>query len=188
MKKFTALFLILSLLEINCATIKSSTMEKRFPEKQGARLLITKRDWQQVEGELIAVKPTSLLLLNTEGKDMTVFISDIRTIRIVKKSKFFQTLGMGVLIGAVTGAIIGFAQGETESALGGSILEGGTLTAGENALIFGAIFGFLGFFTGVAMGLASGGDEKIQIEGKSEKKIRKTLDYLRKKARVRDYK
>jgi len=42
---------------------------------------------QQIEGELITVKPNSLLLLDTEGKDVSIDIGDIKVIRIVKKSK-----------------------------------------------------------------------------------------------------
>jgi hypothetical protein len=54
-KKFTALFLVFSLLEISCATITSSTMEKRFPEKKhGAKLLITIKNGLQIEGECMS--------------------------------------------------------------------------------------------------------------------------------------
>jgi len=78
-------------------------------------------------------------------------------------------------------AIFGFAQGETSGWFG-------DLTAWDNALIGGALFGFLGLFFGAIAGLASGTDAKIHIEGKSDKKIQKALHYLRKKARIRDYK
>ena len=179
-KKFISLFLVFSLMMLSVSLYAK--------ERRGAKLIITKKDGQLIEGELITVKPNSLLLLNTEGKDVSVGVADIRVILIVKKSKFFQTLGMGVLIGAGGGAIIGFAQGETHSILGGSILEGGTLTAWDNALIGGIFFGFLGLFFGGIAGLTSGTDEIIKIEGKSDKKIRDALKKLRKKARVRDYK
>ena len=171
-KKITALFLVFSIMMLS--------MNLYAKERRGAKLIITKKDGQQVEGELITVKPNSLLLLNPEGKDMSVYIVDIRIIRIVKKSKFLQSLGMGVLIGAGIGAIYGFAQGETSWWFE-------TYTAMDMALIGGAFFGFLGLFFGAIAGLASGTDVKILIEGKSDKKIQKTLDKLRKKARVRDY-
>ena len=180
-KKFISLLLVFSLMMLS--------VNLYAKERRGAKLLITKTDGQQIEGELITVKPNSLLLLNTEGKDVSVGIEDIKVIRIVKKSKFLQSLGIGVLVGAGGGVILGLVQGETISIFGGTFLEGpGPITAGENALIKGAFFGFLGLLVGVAVGLASGEDVKIQIEGKSDKKIKKTLDKLRKKARVRDYK
>jgi hypothetical protein len=181
MKKFTALFLIFSFMMMSCTTVTSPTMEKRFPGKKGAKLIITKKDGQLIEGELITVKPNSFLLLNTDGKDVSVDIEDIRVILIVKKSRFLQSLGMGVLIGAGAGAIIGFALGETPG------FVGGTVTAGENALFGAALLGFWGLFFGGIAGLSSGKDETIQIEGKSDKKIKKALDSLRRKARIRDY-
>ncbi len=55
-KKFVALFLIISLIEISCATITSPRMERRFPERKQGAIVITKKDGQQIEGELITVK------------------------------------------------------------------------------------------------------------------------------------
>ena len=46
-------------------------------EKRRAKLVITKKDGQQIEDKLITVKPTSLLLLDTEGKDVSVAIANI---------------------------------------------------------------------------------------------------------------
>ena len=57
-------------------------------EKRRAKLVILKKDGQQKEGELITVKPNSLLLLDTEGKDVSVSIANIKVIRMVKKSRF----------------------------------------------------------------------------------------------------
>jgi hypothetical protein len=153
-----------------------------YAKNKGAKLIVTKIDGQQIGGELITVKPNSLLLLNTEGRDVSVGIGDIRVIRIVKKSKFFQSLGIGLLIGVGTGAILGLAEG-------GSIdFFGGTVTGGENALIGGALLGFNGLILGGISGLASGTDKTIQLEGRSEKELELVLKKLRKKARIRDYK
>ena len=60
-KKFVSLFLIFSLL-----VLSGSLYAK---ERQGAKLVITKKNGHQIEGELITVKPNSLLLLDTKGKD-----------------------------------------------------------------------------------------------------------------------
>jgi hypothetical protein len=57
-------------------------------ERRGAELMITKTDGQQIAGELIAVKPSSLLLLNPKtGADVSIEIGDIAVIKIMKKSK-----------------------------------------------------------------------------------------------------
>jgi len=75
-KKFIALFLAFSLMMLSVNLYSK--------ERRGAELIITKKDGQQIKGELITVKPNSLLLLDTEGKDVSVDIVDIRIIRIVK--------------------------------------------------------------------------------------------------------
>lgn len=173
-KKLIALFLIFSLL-----TLSINLYAK---ERRGAELIIVKKDGQQIRGELITVKPSSLLLLNTEGRDVSVGNGDIRVIRIVKKSKFFQSLGIGLLIGAGTGAILGLAEG------GPIDFFGGTVTAGENALIGGALLGFNGLILGGIAGASAGKDKTIQIEGKPDLENEEVLEKLRKKARIRDYK
>ena len=58
MKKFTALLLIFSLMAISCTTM-TTQRQKRFEsskERRGAKLIITKKDGRQVQGELITVK------------------------------------------------------------------------------------------------------------------------------------
>jgi len=153
-----------------------------YAKNKGAKLKVAKKDGQLIEGELITVKPNSLLLLNTEGRDVSVGIGDIRVIRIVKKSKLFQSLGIGLLIGAGTGAILGLAEG-------GSIdFFGGTITAGENALIGGALLGFNGLILGGIAGASAGRDKTIQFEGMTDLEIKDILEKLRKKARIPDYK
>ncbi len=78
-KKLISLFLIFTFMMLSANLYAK--------ERRGAKLIIKKKDGQQVEGELITVKPNSLLLLNSEGKDVSVDIADIKVIRIVKKSK-----------------------------------------------------------------------------------------------------
>ncbi len=87
MKKFTALFLVFSLMMLS--------VNLYAKERRGAKLIVTKKDGQQVEGELITVKPNSLLLLDTEGKDVSIDIEEIKIIRVVKKLK----VGEGMVIG-----------------------------------------------------------------------------------------
>jgi len=178
-KKFTALLLIFSLIEISCATITSPTTERRFPEKKRGAIVITKKDGQQIEGELITVKPKLLLLLNTDGKDVSVDIADIKVIRIVKKSK------------AGTGALVGVL-----------ICGGGTalyheISFKENheqcnkhvyTVIYALIAGAAGLLVGAIIGANAGRDKTFQLEGMSDSEIQEALDKLRKKARIRDYK
>jgi len=160
-QKFIALFLVFSLLALS-----GNLFAK---ERRGAKLIIAKKDAQKVEGELITVKPNSLLLLNTEGKDVSIDVADIKVIRIVKKSKVLQGIGLGLLVGGGTGALMGAGRDYGGALMGGIFL------------------GAIGLLVGGTLGFASGIDNTIQIEGMSELEIKEILKKLRKKARIRDY-
>ena len=170
-KKLISLFLFFSLVTLNCASLRT-TGGKR--EKHGAKLIITKKDGQQIEGELITVKPKSLLLLDTDGKDVSVGIADIKVIRVMKKSKGART---GFLIGGGLALIGGIGQ------IGAEVH--GFIPSFIDGLIF---FALPGALIGALLGTPAGKDKTIQIEGMTDLEIQKALDYLRKKARIRDYK
>ena len=108
-KKFISVFLIFSLMMLS--------VNLYAKEKRGAKLLITKKDGGKIEGELIAVKPNSLLLLNTEGKDVSVYIEEIKVIKIVYKK-------LGVVGGTLVGALGCAGIGALFAGLYGGILAG----------------------------------------------------------------
>ncbi|GAH61129.1 unnamed protein product, partial [marine sediment metagenome] len=144
-KKLISLFLVFSLMMLSANLYAK--------ERRGAKLIITKKDGQQIKGELITVKPNSLLLLNTEGKDVSVDIADINVIRIVKKSMY--RMGMGMVIGGLTaagiGALIGFSKGDDPNLA----IQWG-LTAEGKALVYGLLVGGLGIFLGGIIGVIAG--------------------------------
>ena len=192
-KKFIALFLILSLIEINCATLKSLEQKRESRRKKhGANLIIQKINGQQVSGELITVKPSSLLLLNTEGKDVSVDIEEIKVIIVVKKSKALLGVGTGLLGGAGSGAVIGASLWVLGLPIVAIFGEAGIESWKDDfpdflwngALIGIGVWVLLGAITGSLLGI----DKAIQIEGMTDSEIQKTMDKLRKKARIRDYK
>jgi len=162
MKKFTALFLVFSLLSLS---------GNLYAKKKGAELIIQKKDGGQLKGELIAVKPNSLLLLDTEGKDVSVGIADIKIIRIVKKSEVLLRALLGIPVGFLIGAMVGRMSDE----------EFGGLTGAGIGIPIGVLYG-------VISGAVAGIDKTIRIEGMSDLEIEEALDKLRKKARIRDYK
>ena len=179
-----ALFVLSVFLFQNCATLSRGTSEGKFPErKQGTIIIIMKKDGQQIEGELITVKKDSLLLFT--GVDVSIDVADIKFIRIVKKSKFWTGAGLGFLMGGVLGASLGASYAEKEKSkpyfLAGYMADWAILGYG---LGLGAITALLGGL----IGASAGRDKTIQIEGMTESEIRKALDKLRKKARIRDYK
>ena len=174
-KKFTALFLVFSLMMLS--------VNLYAKERRGAKLIVTKKDGQQIQGELITVKPNSLLLLNTEGKDVSVDIADIKVIKIVKKSKFWKGAGIGLSIAALTGVVAG-----TIGAIKGDSLDEG-LPDPFTGLIAGLLqFGLPCLLVGGIIGAIAIKDKTIQIEGMTDSEIQETFEKLRKKARIRDYK
>lgn len=182
MKKFTALFLVFSLLVLS---------RNLYAQKKGVGLIVVKKDSQLVnhglrntpwekwvgilKGELIAVKESSFLLLDRDsGADVTVDIGDVREIKIVKKSNALQGGVFGVLISLGGGAALLYSKDDV-------------LVSMEGLLAGGIALGIIGYFIGASIGSSSGTDEVIQIEGKSDAEIQEILEKLRKKARIRNY-
>jgi hypothetical protein len=180
-KKLLSLFLVFSLMAISCTTI-TTQRHKRFEsskERRGAKLIVTKNDGRQISSELITVKPNSLLLLDTEGKDVSIGITDIKVIRIVRKSKALLGAGIGfgagALLGPLLAPVIFHAWHEEYDGPGVLLIE---IPVGS------AIGAILGGITGALLGK----DKTIQIKGMSDSEINEVLAKLRKKARIRDYK
>jgi len=192
-KKFIALFLISSFLTLPANLI---AQERRGVEliiqrigDQARKVKRTQFDgtpWETTDitgiyGELIAVKPNSLLLLDASGKDVSVDIADIKAIRIVKKSKFWTGAGLGALIGGAAGAILGYSSGDDEDTFI-------SFTAEAKAGLGAISFGLVGLLLGGIAGAGAGKDKTFQIDRMSNSEIQETMDKLRKKARIRDYK
>ena len=56
-------------------------------QKHGSKLIVQKRDGQEIRGELITVKHNSLLLLEFESAaEVSIEIIDIKVIKVIKKS------------------------------------------------------------------------------------------------------
>jgi len=163
----------------NCALIIPGKSKRRLPEivrKQGD-IVITKKDGHEIEGELITVKENSLLLLDIYGEDASIEIRDIRTIRIVKKSK----VGLGSLIGGAAGLVGGMVI----TAISADPIDDASIYF--TGFILGALLSVPGSVLGGIAGAVAGIDEIIQIEGMSDLQISYALEKLRKKARIRDY-
>ena len=147
-KKFTALFLVFS--------VSVLSVNLYAKERRGAKLIVTKTDSQQIRGELITIKPNSLLLLNTEGKDVSVDIADIKVITIVKKSKALLGAGLGLIILGGGPALY------IEISARNKGLKG--IDLGDEriwALVFGLIGAAAGLLIGGVTGALLGTDKKI---------------------------
>jgi hypothetical protein len=144
-------------------------------ERKGANLKITNKDGGRLEGELIAVKPGSLLLLSGGGSDVSADIAGIDTIIIVKKSK----VATGLLIGGGVGAAFGVIAG---------IVSPGFTSRGVAALEGAGVFGGGGAAVGGLTGLIISQPKTIKIGGMDESRTKAALEKLRKQARVPDFK
>ena len=111
---------------------------------------------------------------------MSVDIVDIKVIKIVKKSQVVWGALGGLLAGALTGAFVLGLIGLIVKASWGETLSV-MVKHGWHVAPVGAIVG------GIVGGVA-GTDKTIQIEGMTDLEIKKAMDKLSKKARIRDYK
>jgi len=173
-----ALFVTSVFLFQSCATLSRGTSEGRFPERRhGATLVIIKKDGQQIKGELIAVKPNSLLLLDAEETSMAIGIANIKIVRIIKKSKakLGYIIGGTVGYGVATLIALSPSSGEDHSVFWTWILLGSLLAMPASLL-------------GGTIGAIAGTDKTIYLEGMTDSEIREALEKLRKRARIRDYK
>lgn len=134
-------------------------------KRKGAELLIMKTDRTQIEGELIAVKRDTSLLLNSYG-NVPIDIADINFLEIIKTSKAAFLIVPGLVIGGIVGAKAGQGFGKIATGFVGAILGGA-----------------IGLCTGDAIGRT----EIFPIAGKSPKEIKEVLNKLRSKARFPDY-
>lgn len=97
---FGALFFAFSLI------ILSGELSAR-PRKHGAKLLVQKKNGEQIKGELIAVKLSGVLLLDESGLDLSLNMEDIQFIKILNKSRIAENTSLGILAGAGLGALLG---------------------------------------------------------------------------------
>jgi len=147
-------------------------------ERRGVNIIITLEDGRQAEGELIAVKPDSLLLLNLAGKDESADVAAIKSIRIIRKSQLLK------------GGLYGFAAGFLGGA-GYCFVRSAEEGAGQDAgglLAYGAFFAIPAGIIGLGAGALAGSDKTIQLEGMPESAVKIVLTDLRNKARIRDFK
>jgi hypothetical protein len=168
-KKLTSLFLVFCLVALSGNLIGS--------ERKGVKLDIQKIDGQKVMGELVTVKPDSLLLLDSEGVDVSVDIEDVKTIKVMKKAKAYELGLVGFLAGA---GYSGVAHSGTRKEQVGE-------EATQHFLFKTIAIGGIAAAAGIIIGIVLGIDKTIKIEGKSDVEIDAVLEKLSKKARIRNF-
>ena len=127
-------------------------------QRRGATLLVTKLDGTQVAGELIAVKPDSLLLLADGAADLSVPLADIHTLRIVRRSRagLFAGVGAGAGFVGAAGVVLAIAEEDVVRSKAGTAALVGVLAAG------------IGAVAGALVGSVAGADTTLTVAGLSE--------------------
>jgi len=98
---FGALFFAFSLI------ILSGELSAKV-RKHGAKLVVQKKNGEQIKGELIAVKENALLFLEDgTGLDLNLNIEVIRSIKILNKPRIAENASLGLFLGAGLGALFG---------------------------------------------------------------------------------
>jgi hypothetical protein len=124
------------------------------------------------------------LLIYENATKVDVRLNELRGLSIEKRGSFLKGLGIGVLSGAVTGALLGFLSGDDkqEQENRWAILS---FSAEQKALVSGLFFGVVGGAIGGIAGALKGADESITLDGMSSEKLGRVEAKLASRARYR---
>lgn len=149
-------------------------------KKEGARLAVELTGGRLAEGELLAVKGRSLVLgdfTDMEAKELAT--DEIVRVRIIRKSRFFPGLGIGLLAGAASGAVLGFISGDDPPGWF-------SFTAGQKAAMGALGLGLLGAPIGGLAGAIGGTDQRIEWAAMPFAQRERALEKLREMSRFPD--
>jgi len=155
-----------------------------FPKRQrkGAQLIIVKEDGRVIEGELLAVKDSTLILMTTAGDaEAKVDISEAVKISIKKKAKGLNTvLGCASVGFLVLGLWAGFvcAEGYREDPYDGINFFTGLIKGGGIGIAGGSLLGLI-------LSEFTSDYKKIKLKKRSADEIKLILENLQKKARFK---
>lgn len=147
-------------------------------QKTGAHLFILKEDGQVIEGELLSVKDSSLLLMTSgTNAEATVDITEVQEMRIKRKRNFWKGFLKGGWIGLAGGTVTGFCFCSHEP-------EG--LRYGGCTIASGIIFGIYAALAGGIFNVAARKFKRIPVISKSPGEIETLLKQLREMARFKN--
>jgi hypothetical protein len=142
---------------------------------RGKTVIVTLKSGVQASGELIHVRPASILILDTSGRDASFDLTQLSAIRVVRRSKALQGALIGVLVGAGTGLLAGSAATRG---------DGFDESFGTKLITFYG-GGFAGLIVGGIAGGSAGRDLDIQVDGVPPPALRRSLQKLSKFARIK---
>jgi hypothetical protein len=143
--------------------------------RRGASVIVTGTDGGRIEGELIAVKPNSLLLMTADGKDQSVDIGSIASVKVKKRSKVLLSMLIGTAAGIAVGGLLG------------AIDANGSLLDPLDTVLEMSAMGAVGLVGGGVAGLIISAPKTVMMRDVSGQELEMKLAQLRKYARVRDF-
>jgi hypothetical protein len=147
------------------------SQQQIWADRKGAQIRLQRTDQQTLEGELIAVRDTQLILIDSTSQDQAIDLSEISTMFIKRDAHPL----MGVLIGMVAGGVIGSALAPSKTPM-----------AEMSKMGYGLIGILAGGVLGGAIGGALGSDSQIVVTKMSPAERARLLVKLRSKARVQN--
>lgn len=145
--------------------------------RRGATVVVALKHGGDRSGELVAVRTSSLVMVDPEGLDATIDLCEARSVRIVRASKG----GLGGLLGIVAGAAVGYLGGFAASAASGACPDCEAPLAGYG---LGVLGGFVGLGVGALIGGSAGRDIFIPLDARAEPERSAQLRKLHRYARI----
>jgi hypothetical protein len=146
-------------------------------KKHGSEVIVQKKDGATIKAELLTVKNNEIILMDSFNMTgITLRADEIYSITITKKSSVFKGIGLGLVIGGGSGALLGFASGDDDSGWF-------RLSAGEKAAVGGLCFGAVGLLTGGIVGAIKGIDESVVLEERTPEEMKLILKKLNSRSR-----
>lgn len=149
--------------------------------RKGAWLKVQRTDQQVVEGELIAVRETKLILVDTTSKDLTIDIDEVNLIVIDKKGHPW----MGAVLGMVAGGIVGVAIAPSKKVDEPTDIFTGPTENLMSKTGYGLAGMLAGGVLGGVIGASLGSDSQIVVAKMSPAEHERLLIKLRSKARIK---
>jgi small nuclear ribonucleoprotein (snRNP)-like protein len=85
-------------------------------KKHGSEVIVQKKDGATIKAVLLTVKNNEVILTDSFNMTGISLRADIiQKITINKKSSVFKGIGLGLVIGGGSGALLGFASGDDNS-------------------------------------------------------------------------
>ncbi len=142
---------------------------------RGATVIVTLKSGDQAGGELIQVRPASLVILEPSGEDASFDLTEVSHIKIFRNSKAMQGVILGLLAGVGSGLLAGNLASHGEDPCQSLGVKLVTFYGG----------GLAGLIGGGVIGASAGRDLDIRLESAPPQALRASLKRISKYARIK---